>query len=123
MRAPHFNVRPVSLPEVPIEPAPQFPATVRRNENKILKTFSYTHVYYWPGETVAIGGMKTKVLSAKLKASGKPVKVEQTDTYVRFTGLPATAPEDPITVVEAQCEGEPLQDLEWVRKNRQRLGV
>ena len=83
----------------------------------------YTHVYFWPGETVAIGGVKTKVLSAKLKASGKPVKVEQTDTYVRFTGLPAAAPEEPITVIEAQCDGEPVQDLEWVRANRQRFDV
>ena len=35
----------------------------------------YMHVHFWPGETVALGGLQNKVLSAKLLAGGKPVFV------------------------------------------------
>jgi len=80
----------------------------------------YFHVHFWPGETVALGGLKTKVKSAKLLASGKNVDFKQDDLRVQFTGLPATAPDNPVTVIAIECEGEPVQDLEWVRKNRPR---
>src|SRR5437660_491413 len=39
----------------------------------------YVHVHFWPGETVSISGLRTKVKSAKLLRSGTPVKVEQDD--------------------------------------------
>jgi len=42
----------------------------------------YLHVYYWPGSTVAVGGLQTKVKSARLLASGKPVEVKQDDGQV-----------------------------------------
>src|ERR1039457_1982869 len=48
----------------------------------------YMHVHFWPGETVALGGLKSKVLSAKLFASGQPVQFEQEQFRVRFKGLP-----------------------------------
>jgi alpha-L-fucosidase len=80
----------------------------------------YMHVYYWPGDYVVISGLRTKVKSAKLLATGKPVEVKQDDFRVRLTGLPQKAPDDPITVVALECESEPLQDTDWVRKNRER---
>jgi len=81
----------------------------------------FIHVYDWPGDTVAIGGLKTKVKSARLLASGRDVKVEQDDLRVRFTGLPATAPDPLAAVIAVECDSEPAQDMvEVVRKGRKR---
>src|SRR5690349_8291017 len=72
----------------------------------------YIHVYFWPGETVSIGGLQPRVKSAKLLVTGKPVNFRQEDFRVQFTGLPATAPDNPVTVIAAECESEPTQDME-----------
>jgi alpha-L-fucosidase len=97
----------------------------------------YVHVYNWPGQTpasqgldffnppcvVAIGGLRAKVKSARLFASGKPVVFEQDDVSVRFTGLPVEAPDTPVTVIAVECDAEPVVDGSYVRKNRKREGV
>jgi alpha-L-fucosidase len=70
----------------------------------------YTHVHFWPGDTVTVGGIKTKVTSAKLLASSKPVQFTQKGSQLLFTGLPSKAPDDPVTVIAAECEAEPVQD-------------
>ena len=80
----------------------------------------YMHVHFWPGSTVALGGLRNKVQSAKLVASGQPVKFEQDDFRVRFIGLPEKAPDDPVTTIAIQCDGEPHQDTDYVRKERPR---
>lgn len=81
----------------------------------------YMHVHFWPGETVSLGGLQNKVLSAKLYASGKPLKFTQEDWRVKFTGLPQNAPDDPVTVIAIECDGEPRQDMDRVRKERKRF--
>jgi len=48
----------------------------------------YAHVHYWPGETVVIGNLLNKVLSAKFFATGEPVKFQQDDYRIKLTGLP-----------------------------------
>ena len=83
----------------------------------------FAHVYFWPGETVTIGGMQTKVLSAKLLATGVPVPFVQDEFRTRFTGLPAAAPDTPITTLAIQCDGEPRQDMEKIRIERPRRDV
>jgi len=83
----------------------------------------YIHVYYWPGETVAVGGLTTKVKSARLLASGKDVAFTQDGFRVRFTGLPAQAPDDPVTVIAAECDAEPAQDMIRIRKERPRTSA
>ena len=97
----------------------------------------YIHVHFWPAQTigtqaleyykpptvVAIGGMRTKVKAARLYASGKKVDFVEDDISVRFTGLPHAAPDHPVTVIEAECESEPVIDATYVRKNRPRAGV
>jgi alpha-L-fucosidase len=83
----------------------------------------YIHVYNWPGGTVAVGGLKTKINAARLYATGRPVTVKQEEFRVQFTGMPETAPETPITTIEAECDGEPVQDTLWVREYRPRRGV
>jgi alpha-L-fucosidase len=49
------------------------------------------------------------------------VKFEQDKFRVRFTGLPDKAPDDPLTTVAIECDGEPKQDTDLVRKERPRL--
>jgi alpha-L-fucosidase len=83
----------------------------------------YMHVHYWPGSTVALGGLTSQVKSARLVASGKPVKFEQERFRVRFTGLPENAPDEPVTTIAIECDGEPNQDMDQIRKERPRLGV
>jgi alpha-L-fucosidase len=80
----------------------------------------FIHVHFWPGQTVSIGGLQTKVQSAKLLASGKEVAFKQDDFRVQFTNLPAAAPDDPVTVIAAECASEPVQDLVNTRMNRPR---
>ena len=68
-----------------------------------------------------IGGMRSKVKSAKLLATGKEVKVVQDEFRVRFVGLPEKAPDDPVTTIAIECDEEPRQDTDFVRKERPRL--
>ena len=83
----------------------------------------YVHVHFWPGDIVTIGGLRTKVRSARLLASAKQVDFQQDEFRVRFTGLPQKPPDDPVTVIEAQCDSEPAQDMDYVRRQRPREGV
>ena len=83
----------------------------------------YMHVYFWPGSTVALGGLQQKVLSAKLYPTGEPVKFDQEQWRVRLTGLPETAPDPIATVLQVECDGEPTQDMLAIRKYRKRDGV
>src|SRR5712671_2835361 len=68
----------------------------------------YMHVHYWPGETVTMAGLQTKVISAKLLASGKPVRIEEDRFRVRFPGLRAVAPDDPVSTLAVECESETI---------------
>jgi alpha-L-fucosidase len=81
----------------------------------------YMHVHFWPGETVAIGGLMNKVVSAKLLVSGVPIKFDQEKLRVRFRNLPAKAPDSPVTTIAIECDGEPRQDNEFERREHQRL--
>jgi alpha-L-fucosidase len=83
----------------------------------------YMHVHFWPGEYVAISGLTTKVISAKLVKTGEPVPFKQDDFRVRFTDLPVEAPDYPITTIAIECASEPRQDTDNVRKNKPRMGV
>lgn len=76
----------------------------------------YLHVHFWPGETVVIAGLMTKVKSASLLATGQKVTFQQDGYRVRFMGLPRKAPDEPITTLAIECEGEPRQDEIFVRK-------
>jgi alpha-L-fucosidase len=82
----------------------------------------YMHVKFWPGEVVTIGGLATKVLSAKLLATGQPVQFTQEKFRTRFTGLPQRAPDAPLTTLAIECDSEPIQDTNMVRKERPRVG-
>jgi alpha-L-fucosidase len=97
----------------------------------------YIHVFNWPGNTpvqqwltfyqppsvIAIGGFKTKIRSAKMLKSGVPVKFEQDEFSARFTGLPAAAPDTPVSVIEVECESDPTINHESIRALWPRYGV
>jgi alpha-L-fucosidase len=84
----------------------------------------YIHQHYWPGHTpaaewlsfyrpevvVAIGGLKAKAKSARLLKTGQKVDFTQDDFTLRLTGLPLQAPDQPATVIEVECETEPVID-------------
>jgi alpha-L-fucosidase len=83
----------------------------------------YMHVHFWPGEYVAISGLKTKVKSAKLLKTGAALKFTQDEFRVRVLDLPMKAPDFPVTTIALECESEPTQDMDYVRKNKPRMGV
>ena len=83
----------------------------------------FMHVHFWPGETVALGGLTNQVKSARLAATGKEVKFVQEKFRVRFTGLPEKAPDDPVTTIAIECDGEPHQDQNAIRTGRTRFRV
>jgi alpha-L-fucosidase len=70
----------------------------------------YTHVYFWPGNQMTVGGVKTKVRSARLLASNQDVAFEQKGRQLIFHGLPIQPQDTPVTVIAAECESEPIQD-------------
>ena len=70
----------------------------------------YTINYYWPGDTLTVGGVKCKVKSARFLASGLPVSFVQKGSQLIFFGLPAQPPDHPLTVIAAECDAEPVQE-------------
>ena len=95
----------------------EFAAFTRRGNTLFI------HAYFWPGDTLAVGGLQQKVLSAKLYASGQPLKFEQEQFRVRFLGLPENSPDPIATVLAVECDGEPTQDQMAIRINRKRESV
>jgi alpha-L-fucosidase len=83
----------------------------------------FMHVYFWPGETVTLAGLQNKVKSAGFHATGRNMTFTQDRFRVRFTGLPSDAPDHPVTTLAIECDGEPIQDMMMVRKERPREGV
>jgi alpha-L-fucosidase len=102
----------------PCQPRTSFFANFTRKGNTL-----YMHAYFWPGEVVSLGGLRNKVKSAKLLATGREVKFEQDNFRVRFVGLPSAAPDTPVTTIAIECAGEPNQDLDYVRIQRPRHKV
>jgi alpha-L-fucosidase len=83
----------------------------------------FMHVYFWPGDTIAVGGLLTAVKSARLFVSGQRVQFQQDRFRLQLTGLPKEAPDHPVTTIALECESEPVRDHEFVRRERPREGV
>jgi alpha-L-fucosidase len=89
----------------------------------------YIHQQYWPGHTpaaewlsfyqpevvIGIGGLKPKVKSARLLKTGENVEFTQDEFSLRLTGLPLHAPDEPVTVIEVECDGDPVINHESMR--------
>ena len=102
------------------------PCQVRRSNyasfTRIRNTL-FMHVHFWPDKYVAIAGLMTKVRSARLIKTGQSIPFKQDEFRVQFTDLPAKPPDTPITTIAIECESEPVQDTDFVRKNKPRMGV
>jgi alpha-L-fucosidase len=70
-------------------------------------TTAYLHCCRWPGAELAIGGMVSKVLAARL-LGGPPIAFTQTPERLVLQGLPAQAPNPLATVIELELD-QPLQ--------------
>ena len=102
----------------PCQPSRSNYASFSRKGNTL-----YMHVYFWPGDYVAIAGLMVGVKSARMLATGDKVNFTQDKFRVRFTGLPMKAPDHPVTTIAIECDDVPHQDNLFVRKERPRLGV
>jgi alpha-L-fucosidase len=83
----------------------------------------YMHVHFWPGDYVALSGLRTRVKSAHLLKGGAEVKFTQDDFQTKLVGLPGKAPDSPVTTIALECESEPVQDTDYVRINKPRGSV
>jgi alpha-L-fucosidase len=99
----------------------------------------YIHQQFWPGHTpaaealaffqpevvIAIGGLKAKAKAARLLKTGEAVQFTQDEWALRLTGLPIQAPDQPATIIEVQCDAEPVIDHEGPRAHwpRYKVGV
>ncbi len=83
----------------------------------------YVHAYFWPGQTLSIGGLQQKVLSAKMYGTNQPVKFEQEQFRVRFLDLPGGPPDPIATVLEVECDEMPSQNMLAIRTGRKRESV
>jgi len=97
----------------------------------------FAHVNKWPGDTpaeqwltfyqppsvISFSGFRTKVKSVRTLVSDKLLTFTQDDLCLRVTGLPATAPDEPATVLVIECDGTPVMDRDYVRTNRPRFKV
>ena len=72
---------------------------------------AYLHVFAWPGAEIAIGGLRTKVTSARLLATGEDVKFSQKGNRLVLSGLPEKKPDNPAAVIALECAGAPRQRL------------
>ena len=74
----------------------------------------YWHITRWYGSDLWIGGIKTKVLNAKILGTREPVKFEQTfepTVRLHLYNLPAEPPDEFIPVIALECESSPRQVL------------
>jgi alpha-L-fucosidase len=71
---------------------------------------------------VVIANLLNKVNSAKVFATGEPVRFEQDDYRIKLTGLPKKAP-DLVTTFALEVDGEPKQDNEGKRALKPREPV
>jgi len=84
----------------------------------------FMHVHFWPGDTIAVGGLQTGVKSARLFLSGAPIEFHQDRFRLQLTGLPKEAPDHPVTTIALECESEPVRrTIEVVARDRPRAGV
>jgi alpha-L-fucosidase len=70
----------------------------------------YVIIYFWPGNTMTVGGVRCMVKSARFLANGRAVQFEQRNSQLIFRNLPDDPPDDPVTVIAAECDVEPVQD-------------
>ena len=83
--------------------------------------------FYQPETVIALGGLKQKVLSARLLKTGQKVNFTQDSLTLRLTGLPTQPPDHPVSVIELECDGIPEVFHEDIRplwpRNKADIGI
>ena len=76
-------------------------------------TTAYFWCTSWPGEELAIGGLKTKVKSASLLVSGRKLRVKQTGNRLVISGLPRRCPDRiaGVEIIKLECKARIRQVL------------
>lgn len=69
----------------------------------------FVHIYYWQGRELTIGGVTTKVRSAKLLATNENISFVQRGRQLIFSGIPVKKDDDLIPVIAVEFESEPIQ--------------
>ena len=72
---------------------------------------AYLNVFAWPGSEMTIGGLRTRVRSVRLLATGKRVRFRQEPGRLLLRGLPERMPDRPATVLAFEFAGTPRQTL------------
>jgi len=69
----------------------------------------YLHVFRWPGKEAVIPGIKNRVLSARILATGKNVNFTKQENTgkIYLTALPQEPPDGHDSVIALQLEGKP----------------
>jgi alpha-L-fucosidase len=73
----------------------------------------YLMVYYWPGQTLALAGLKNRILSAQILGSDRRITVEPQKTRVLLRGLPPEPPDPNCTVIKLVTDGTPAADYSY----------
>jgi alpha-L-fucosidase len=75
----------------------------------------YFWVYNWPGETLAIGGIRAKVKSVRLMPEGRTLRFKQEHRRLLVKGLPKTCPDKAVEIgmLKINFVGKPMQKLSW----------
>ena len=79
--------------------------------------------FYQPPTVLAVGGLNAKVISAKILRTGQKLEFTQDATTLRITGLPETAPDELVTVLEVECDAPPVVDHHSIRPEWKRYKV
>jgi len=67
----------------------------------------YLYLFAWPGETLAVAPIASKVKSATVLSTGKPVAFRQEfNERLVFTGLPSDPPDPYMPVIKVEFDGE-----------------
>ena len=82
---------------------------------------AYLHVFRWPGETLIVPLVDTRVLSAEVLATGRKARVRQEyNGRLVISGLPKRPPDPNVSVIKIRFAGEPRTRVEtdkaaWLR--------
>jgi alpha-L-fucosidase len=58
----------------------------------------FVHVFEWPAAALGVPGLKRKVISARLLATGQPLKFQQSETGLQIE-LPGQPPDPNVSVI------------------------
>ena len=75
----------------------------------------YLHVLYWPGNTLHLAGLASRVRQARFLADEWPIRFEQEGDHLFLRGLPARPPDPRDTVIAIDVAGMPTA-APWVAR-------